>query len=285
MSSASRAPLFVMGATGRVGGAVLSSLQGKLLIRAASQSGRDPEPGVEWVRFNLEDPASFGSALNGAGSIFLMRPPQIAKTEAFQPFLQAAKSRGISRIVVLSVAGAESNHFLPHHGMEKLVQELGFAWTMIRPSDFMQNLETVHLESIRDRNEIAVPAGKGCSAFIDVSDIGEVIGRVLLEDGHAEKGYTLTGPEALSFDQVAEALTEALGRPIRYRKVGVPRFLIEQRARRQPLGLSLVMTALYTVQRVGKASTVTNTVSELLGRPPHTLRDYLTRESAIWTKR
>lgn len=271
-----------MGATGRVGSSVVSRLRGKLPIRAASQIPGPSEPDVEWVRFDLEQPATFDAALAGVGSIFLMRPPQITKSEAFAPFLQAAQARGIHRIVVLSVMGAEANPILPHHGMETRVMNMGFDWTMIRPSDFMQNLETVHLESIRDRDEIAVPAGQGKSSFIDVDDIGEVIARILLEDGHLNKGYTLTGPQALSFGEVADALSHTLGRTIRYRKVSPLRFILEQRARGQPLGLNLVMTALYTVQRLGKASTVTSEVEALLGRPPGGLDQYLRRQRALW---
>jgi len=155
---------------------------------------------------------------------------------------------------------------------------------MIRPSDFMQNLETVHLESIRDRDEIAVPTGRGRSAFIDVADIGKVIAKTLTEDGHSGKGYTLTGPKALNFSEVADILTEGLGRPIRYRQIGAVLFLIEQMRRAQPMGISLVMTALYTVQRLGKASATTGEVERLLGWPPNDLGHYVGHRASLWRR-
>jgi uncharacterized protein YbjT (DUF2867 family) len=273
--------IFVMGATGRVGGAVIDALPGEVRIRAATQREQQSNE-IDWVQFSLEDETTFATALDGVDAIFLMRPPQITKGSAFVSFLEAAQKRGITRIVVLSVAGAESNAILPHHAMENVVMEMGFDWTMIRPSDFMQNLETVHLESIRDRDEIAVPAGQGRSSFIDVSDIGEVIAKTHLEDGHSAKGYTLTGPKALNFAEVANILTEVLGRPIRYRQIGAVLFLIEQMRRGQPIGMSLVMTALYTVQRFGKASTITGEVERLLGRPPNDIRHYIGRVTSLW---
>ena len=273
--------IFVMGASGRVGGAVLAALPEYARVRAASQRPQQSE-GIDWVQFSLDDPDTFAKALTGVDAIFLMRPPQITTGAAFVPFLTAAKATNIRRIVALSVAGAESNAFLPHHAMEQQIMKLGFDWTMIRPSDFMQNLETVHLESIRDRDEIAVPAGKGRSSFIDVADIGEVIAKVLLQDGHGGMGYTLTGPKALNFFQVAHILTDVLGRPIRYRELGAMAFLWEHLRSGRALGIGLVMTALYTVQRLGKSATVTDEVRQLLGRPPNDMRTYTTRSADLW---
>nr|WP_052952999.1 hypothetical protein [Devosia psychrophila] len=81
----------------------------------------------------------------------MMRLPQIVKARLIEPFLPAARRAGMSRHVLLSVKGAENNPILPHHGMERLIEKLRFAWTHIRPSDFMQNLETEHLASIMER--------------------------------------------------------------------------------------------------------------------------------------
>jgi len=274
--------VLVMGATGRVGRSVVSHLRGHLPLRGASQTTQPDQPDLQWARFSLEDPNTHADALAGVGAIFLMRPPSIVNGRSFVPFLRTAASLNIRRLVVLSVIGADTNALLPHHRIEALVKEMGFDWTMIRPSDFMQNLETVHLSGIVARNEIAVPAGRGRSSFIDVIDVGAVIARVLTSEGHSGKGYTITGPEALSFDDVARTLTEVLGRPIRYREVGVLKFLAEHLRARLPLPLGLVMAALYSVQRFDQASLVTGEVGRLLGRPPRTLREFVVRNSAVW---
>ena len=234
------------------------------------------------MTFSLTDPASFPAALDGVSAVFLMRPSQITRASAFAPFLAALKANRIDRVVALSVKGAENNRLLPHHGMEMAIKQGGFAWTMIRPSDFMQNLETVHREEIRDRSEIAVPAGQGRSAFIDVDDIGEVIAKVMTQAGPEGRGYTLTGPEALSFTDVAATLSAVLGRRITYHPLGIARFVLEQHRRGQVLGLSLVMTMLYTVQRMGGADGVTGDLQALLGRPAGPLSAYVERHRALW---
>lgn len=159
-----------------------------------------------------------------------------------------------------------------------------FDWTMVRPSDFMQNLETVHRRSIVERDEIAVPAGSGTSSFIDVEDVAEVAAKVLTQEGHSGKGYTITGDRALSFADVAEEMSAVLGRRIHYRPVGVLPFIRQQLAEDRGLGMSLVMTALYSVQRFGGASRITDEVLTLSGRSPRRLPDYLRRSAHLWSK-
>lgn len=264
-----------MGASGRVGGSLARALDGQVPLRRAGRG-----PGL--TPFDLLDPTTFDAALDGVTSVFLMRPPQIASGAAFRPFLDACSSRNIGRMAVLSVKGAERNRILPHHGMEREVMRRGCDWTMLRPADFMQNLETVHRDDIRSRGRIAVPAGQGTSAFIDVEDVAAVAAKVLTEDGHAGQGYTLTGPEALSFTQVAGVMSEVLGRTITYDPPSILRFVSRRRAEGTPFGMALVMTALYSVQRFGGAAEVAGDVSRLLGRPAGDLRSYLVRQRALW---
>ncbi|GLQ18050.1 NmrA family NAD(P)-binding protein [Maritalea porphyrae] len=276
--------IFITGATGRVGGALIKQLRGKCEIVAASQRAMQTTKDVEWIEFSFENEDSFDAALRGVDAIFLMRPPQITKPEIFRPFLNAAKARGIKRVVVLSVLGAADNSFLPHHKLEKLVQEMGFAWTMIRPSDFMQNLETVHRNDILERREISVPAGDGKSSFIDVDDIAKCIEVALCDDVHIGEGFDLTGPQALSLFEVADKLSVAAGKAINYRPAPIIGFIWRKVQSGYPFPLALVMTALYSVQRFGKAATITRKVKELTGNDPATLDDYLQRTKYLWTK-
>lgn len=208
--------IFVTGAKGRVGAAILDRLRARVAVRAGAREPCTEDEHVEWLPFAFERRETFRRCLTGMSAVFLMRPPQIVRTATFKTFLAAMQECGIRRLVLLSVKGADRNLLLPHYSIERLVQREGFEWTILRPSDFMQNFETVHRQSIR-RGEIAVPAGGGRSAFVDVADIGEIGAKVLLEGGHERRGYTLTGPEALSFDEVAQCFSLILGRPVRYR--------------------------------------------------------------------
>ena len=266
--------VLVVGATGRVGREVVAGLQGRADFRPSYATTPPAGHDRSWVRLDLLDSNTFTEALAGVSAIFLMRPPRIAKASLIEPFLLAARRVGIRRLVFLSVKGAERNPILPHHGMERLIERSGFEWTHVRPSDFMQNLETEHLASIMEKGEIAVPAGKGRSAFIDVADVGEVVVHSLLTAHHVGKGYTLTGPAALDFEEVANLMSGVMRRPIRYRDVSLPGFVFEKRAQGVPLGLCLVMAALYTVQRFGFAAETTDTVRRLIGHAPTDFATY-----------
>ena len=162
--------IFVTGATGRVGSAIIEALGPTSDVRGTCRAHESRAGRTQWTTFAFEKPESFSAALDGVSAVFLMRPPQMTEATAFRPFLAEMKARGIRRIVLLSVAGADRNPLLPHHSIEKLIQRPEFDWTILRPSDFMQNLETAHANAIRYRSEIAVPAGKGRSAFVDVAD-------------------------------------------------------------------------------------------------------------------
>jgi len=274
--------IFITGATGRVGSALIQALGSRFEVRGACRETENLLGPTHWTAFDFEKPEGFEAALDRVDAVFLMRPPQITHAAVFAPFLAALHARNIRRIVMLSVAGADRNRLLPHHGIEKLIQHPYFDWTILRPGDFMQNLETVHADSIRQRHEIAVPAGNGRSAFIDVADIGAVGAKVLTGSGHAGKGYHLTGPQALSFAEIVAILTEVLARPISYRSPGLWRFIRDQRSDGSPLSLALIMSALYTIQRFGGAAEVTNDLKLLLGRDATRFEAYAIRQRRTW---
>ena len=95
--------------------------------------------------------------------------------------------------------------------------------------------------------------------------------------------WTVTGSEALTYEQIAWILTAELGRPIRYTRPGIFRYL--RHARRtlgMPWGMVLVTAAIYTTARLGLASGLTDTVHQVLGRDPISFADFVHRERDIW---
>ena len=233
------------------------------------------------MRLDYDDPDTFAPALRDVERMFVLHPPGVSLAK-LTAFLDAARSAGVRRAVLQSVRGAEKSRVLPHRHAEAAVRERFAEWTMLRPADYMQNLADVHRDAIR-AGEIAVPAGGGRSPFIDVLDVGAVGALALLEDDHAGKGYALTGPEALTFAEVAAILSDVLDRPVRFRSPSIPRFVWEQRRRYgRSLPMALVMSALYTTQRLGRAGGTTNEVERLLGRPATPMRTFAERERAAW---
>jgi uncharacterized protein YbjT (DUF2867 family) len=109
-----------------------------------------------------------------------------------------------------------------------------------------------------------------------------VAARAFAEHGHVGAAYTLTGPEALNFDEVAALLTSALGRDIRYARPGVVRYLWRLRKRGLPFAQALVQAVLHVGLRYGQAEDIDLTLASLLERPPRTLAQYIADHLELW---
>ncbi|MGY1669220.1 NmrA family NAD(P)-binding protein [Geodermatophilus sp. SYSU D00710] len=279
--------VLVAGATGTVGGEVVRRLAA--LGPDVRAGARDPEraaaalpAGVPAVRLDLEDAGSWPAALDGVEALFLLRPPEIARVERLQPFLDAVVAAGVRRVVVLSVQAAGRNPLLPHRALEKRVEATGLAWTHLRPANFYQNLLTVHREEIRDRSRISVPAGNGRTAHVDVRDLAEVAAAALTGPGHEGRAYELTAREAPTFAEIAATLSAVLGRPVVYPHPGVVAFAREKLSEGTPPGMVLVMTLLFSTSRLGLAARTTGDLARLLGREPTTLRQFVEDHADAW---
>ena len=285
-------PVLVTGALGNIGRAVVAELVGNdRTVRAADlHPARVTEAfgdAVQPVRFDFTDPATWRDALDGVELLFLMRPPQLGNVRRdMVPALEAARAAGVRHMVLLSLQGAEHNRVVPHAKLEAWLRDSGLAWTFVRPSFFMENLSTTHASDIRDRDSIEVPAGGGATAFVAADDVAAVAAAALLDPAaHAGKAWTPTGPEALTYGEVAEILTDVLGRPIRYTRPGALRYLRHaSRTLGMPRGMALVTTAIYTVARLGRAGGLTDDVRTVTGRTRVPLRDWAAAHRASWQR-
>ena len=167
----------------------------------------------------------------------------------------------------------------------KIIEESGITYTFLWSSAFMQNLVNYYGYNIESQNAIFLPARDGkVSSFVDVRDIAAVAAKVLLPENdsrgnqHENKTYVITGPEALSYSQAAEIISNQIGRKISYidtseedvrkamKSVGREDWLIDA-----------ILEEFYTT-RVGNRSETTNSIELILGRKPISfaqfVRDY-----------
>lgn len=275
--------ILVTGATGNVGSAVLQALVRRGISGYAAV--RQPRSGMvaDQVIFDFKRPETYAPALEGVDKLFLMRPPDLTDVARYVfPVIDEAKKRGVSQIVFLSLLGAQHLPFVPHRKVERYLERSGIPYTFLRASFFMQNLSTTHAREIRDQHLIDVPAGDGKTSFVDVEDLADVAALAMTEPGHTGQAYDLTGNEALDYHEVAVLLTRELGRPIAYRAPGLVGFLARRVRSGLPFGFALVMGAIYTTARMGKAALVTSDLERLLGRSPRALEDFLVNERDKW---
>jgi uncharacterized protein YbjT (DUF2867 family) len=282
------APILVTGATGNVGSAVLRTLaangvEARVAGRAGQAGAHLPDDGVA---FDFADPSTWSAAFEGVDSMFLMRPPAIGNVRRdLLPAVAAAREAGVRHVVFLSLQGAEKNKIVPHAAVEKWLRSSGLVWTFVRASFFAQNLSTIHAADIRDRNEIVVPAGNGPTAFVDAEDVGAVAATALLDPtAHGRKAWTVTGPRALTYHQVAEILSTELGRPIRYTRPRLSRYIRHAHGSLgMPWRMVAVTSAIYTTARLGLAAGLTADVEAVLGRDPIDFVAFAHRQRLAWT--
>lgn len=280
--------ILVTGATGNVGMEVIKHLNksdNKVIagVRNIKRAEKCFNSETELTRFDFEDQSSF-EVMKGINKLFLVRPPHISDAKRYiKPVIDAAVSYKVEHIVFLSLLGAEKNKFVPHNKIESYILSSGIKYTFLRAGFFMQNLNTAHLDEIRDKNVIYIPAGKGKTSFIDVRDIAEIAANVLESDTHFNKAYDITGSEALDYYEAAEIMTSILGRKINYVNPSSLEFILSKlRSGGMPLGQILVMAAIYFTTRVGLASKITGDAAGLLNRNPRRLNDYVRDYNSCW---
>jgi uncharacterized protein YbjT (DUF2867 family) len=263
--------ILITGASGNVGSEVLKqAAASKLKIRAAylsADKAKGAPTAVETVLMDYAKPSTIRAALEGIEKVFLVGPPTADVAELEGSFVNEAKKSGVKHLVKLSALGGLKAIFPSlHRDSEEKIEASGIPYTFLRSNGFMQNFVNYNSRTIKSQNAFYDAQGNGAVSHIDVRDIAAVAVKVLSSSGHEGKAYSLTGPEALTNQQVAENLSRALGRTIRY--VGVPpdEFKKSLVAAGMPEWSVDALLDLQRLYREGGASLVDPTVEQLLGR-------------------
>lgn len=212
------------GLTGKVGAAIVELLpefgvQARGLVRDRGKAAALEAAGVEVALGDLGDAAAVGAALEGCEKAFLLMANGPRQLELELGFIEAAQRAGLGRLVKMSANGADSASAAAlkrfHGDAEERLRASGLPYTVIRPNFFMQNLLWMAAE-IAERDSFSMPMGQGRVGIIDVRDVARFVLSVLTQPGHENKTYEITGPELVSFHDIARQLSAATGRTIRY---------------------------------------------------------------------
>ncbi|MEU9556260.1 NAD(P)H-binding protein [Streptomyces fumanus] len=275
------AAVLVTGATGTTGGRTAARLAAAgHRVRAASRRAA-PVPGADPVRFDWYDDTTHGDALAGTDRVYLLPPVGDPDPAAVMlPFLRRARAAGVRRAVLLSASAVPEGG--PAVGqVHRALPELFEEWAVLRPAWFMQNFtgDHAHARSIRESGEILTAAGTGRVGFVDADDIAAVAVHALTDDRAPGTDLVLTGPEALSYDDVAALVTEVTGRPVVHRHLGYEG-MRDRLAALMPAEFAALLAELDRAVAEGAEDRTTDTVRRITGRPPNSLRTVLEREAA-----
>jgi len=263
--------ILITGASGNVGGEVLKqAAANKLSLRAAYTSvgkAKAAPAGVETVLMDFAKPETIRAALKGIDNVFLVGPPAPNLAELESAFVGEAKKSGVKHLVYLSALGGRKSIFPGmHRDSEEKIEASGLTYTFLRPNGFMQNFVIYNSGTIRAQNAFYATQGDGKVSHIDVRDIAAVAVKVLSTNGHEGKSYSLTGPKALSNAQVAEKLSRAVGRTIRYVDLPEDEFTQALQSAGVPDWSVNALLDLLRFYREGGASQVDPAVEQLTGR-------------------
>lgn len=272
----------VLGASGTVGRALVARLQStNAPFRAAYTSPEKAAAarthGVHAVVADLRRPDTLRAAFDGCTRVFLLGPNTPDQTELELAAVEAATLTGVRHVVKQSVMGAEADDYSlahVHRPVERALERGRMAWTFLRPNSFMQNVETFMAESIRSEGVFASACGDASISHVDVRDIAEVAVAALTQDGHESRAYTLTGPESLTYDAIAELLAAARGEPVGHLALAPDALRGGMLEAGMPDVLADRMLDLERYFREGRASRITDDVAQVTGHPPRRFADY-----------
>ncbi|MBC1342436.1 NmrA family NAD(P)-binding protein [Listeria welshimeri] len=276
--------ILIIGGTGNIGYPLIEALTKKenvnLVVGAHNVENTKKKLAhfdqLEVKAFDFLDASTYETCLKGIDRLFFVRPPELSNPkEDMFPFLEKVKLLQIKQVVFVSLIGVEKNPMTPHNKIEKKIEALNLPYTFIRPSFFMQNLNTTHLEDIRKHHDLFVPAGKALTSFIDTRDIGAVAAVCLSEEKYIGRKIEITGAKAISYYQAAEIMSEVLGVPISYSKPSLWKFRKVMLRRGIPKNFVNVMVMLYFITQLGNAKKVTHVVEEILNREPISFAKYV----------
>ncbi|KMT22472.1 SDR family oxidoreductase [Clostridium cylindrosporum] len=274
--------ILVTGASGNVGGYVTRELikLGESVVASGSNVDRLKKTfgdSCDVVYFDFNDKNTFDEALKDVDRVFLMRPPSLGNPTALYPFIDALKKHNIKLVSFLSLMGVENNPIPPHGKIEKYIEKIGLSYSHIRPGFFMQNISGIHSDEIRKEDRVFVPAGKSKTSFIDATDIGLAIAKILHNSyEHINTKYTLTGSESIDYYEVANILSECLKRKIIYANPSLLRYRKHYiNNRKLDKTYVNVTVMLYIMTRLGTSKHVTNDFFKITGKEPNTFKEFV----------
>lgn len=277
--------ILIIGANGKTGSRIASRLeQLNYPVRRAGRSRNGLTEGISLVHFDWYDSATFTDALQQVRAVYMVAPLlDLNPAGVMVPFIKEAVQRGVQRFVLLSSASIPEGGQLMGQ-VHQALREFAPEWAVLQPSYFMENFtEGQHKDTIRLENTIYSAAGDGKIGFVSADDIAEVGVRALTDPHPHNRGLVITGPESLTYGDVALKISAATGRNVQHISLTEE----ELQARMISLGMSVdyavMMSGLDTnIRENGTEDQVADTVRQVTGHSPIDLDSFIQSHKSVW---
>jgi uncharacterized protein YbjT (DUF2867 family) len=275
--------ILVTGASGNVGRAVLnevarSGAKHKAMYRSANEAAKAPA-GTQSVVADFAKKETLAPALRDVDAVYLVCSPIPDLPRLETNMIEACRAAGVRHVVLNSALGAGDypKSFASWHRQveDKLKDNSGISYTILRPNSFHQNVVTYFAPSIRAQGVFYNCMGNARVSFIDVRDIAVVAAKALADGEHSWKIYELNGPEALTYAELAEKISKHAGRRVKYVDISVDaqrKAMLDQGMPAWQVDALLDLQAYYTS---GKGGEVDQLLPNLLGRQPINMDRFL----------
>lgn len=280
--------VLITGATGTIGSEIVRGLARRgvtvrALVRDSERASALLGLEAELTQGDFADTAALAHAVQGVNQVFLSSPNHPEQAAWESAVIDAACAAGVRRIVKLSALGAEVGSevaFWDAHGrIEEHLRSTGVRSVLLKPTFYMSGVLAC-AQTVRQAGAVFLPGAGAKVAMVNPADVAEAAVAMLVEgDRHDGKSYQLTGPEALTFDDVAAGISTVAGRTVAFVPVS------DQAAYDQLVGAGLPewfasnLVKLFELLRAGAGAHVTDDVHRLTGRPARTLTDFLQRHA------
>ncbi|MCO6491425.1 MAG: NAD(P)H-binding protein [Phaeodactylibacter sp.] len=269
--------ILVIGGTGKTGRKVVKGL--KKQNQNVRVGARSHTPAFDW-----HDPATWPGALAGMDKVYIVYYPDLAVPgayEAIKGLTEEAKKAGVKKVVLLSGKGEKEAE-----RCEQVVAGSGLDYTLVRASWFNQNFSESFLMDPILAGYVALPMPDAKIPFVDTGDIADVVVKVLMDDAHNGKTYTVTGPRAITFEEAVTEIAASTGKEIKYKPVSLDDYSAMMKSAGLPADYIWLIDYLFR-EVLGKPENqeISDDVEKVLGRKARDFSEYA-RETAgtgVWT--
>ncbi len=273
-----KSKILVLGGKGKTGSRVVERL---------TKLGYEPRIGSrsENPSFDWNTPETWEAVVDGMDLIYITFQPDLAvpgALEAIETFTKLAKRKNVKKLVLLSGKGEREAELC-----EQVVIHSGIDYIIVRASWFNQNFsESFFLDPILE-GTLALPKNEALVPYVDANDIADVVVKALLDNIHNGEIYELTGPRVLTFKQVAQEISKATQRDIKFDSITLDQYTAVMKEQQVPDDFIWLINYLFTEVLIEQNSVVTNDIEKVLGRPPIDFSEYAKEMAAtgIWNSK
>ena len=279
--------ILITGATGNLGSSVVEQLlktssSDKFITTSSSNDGvtKLSKLGLNARLANFNDVTSLQEAFKGIDKILLISTMDQNRLEQHKNVVDAAKSQGVKHIVYTSFAikdiysSGVKDLMISHFETEDYIKASGLTYTLLRNTMYADALIQILGPNAVNQN-INLPGGEGKVPYALRREMGEATANLLLQEGHENKTYNITGSQSFSYDEVAAALSKLSGKVINYTSISEEDFKSTLKQAGFPdFAIYLHAGTIYDVKK-HQYEIESKSLEELLNRQPASLDDFV----------